>query len=254
MAARALGLLGLRQPRYLGVIDIEPDQQSPLVSAWRKGCRDYERRKKAEERLQKKDEAAEQMRQLGLSSVADVVRLLRNESAKENIREKAADILEKLKPREVVVPLIETLAEGKKGLSSKCMWALLAIGSRASGRKLMHIVRDRFPEAARQEAVYALWWLKDVRAEAVLLRACDAISTEGESTRDFATEGLSITAGRLSTQRMLAKRLFDPSISVRFLRFALAATFLADRIRFRPSSSGHWRQSCRILTGWIRIG
>jgi hypothetical protein len=95
------------------------------------------------------------------------------------------------------------------------MWALLAIRSRRGARRLIQIARGPYPLAARQEAIYALWQLKELRAEPLFLHICAAVDSEEEYTRDMATEALGNTAFRPRTQRALAARLF-PSPSIRF--------------------------------------
>ena len=90
----------------------------------------------------------------------------------------------------------------------------------------MQIVRGKYPLAARQEAVYALWQLGEARAECLFIQLCGALNTEEEYTRDMATEALGNTARRLRTQKALRDRLFDPTMSVRYA--ALCACGHAD--------------------------
>ena len=97
-----------------------------------------------------------------------------------------------------------------------CMWALTGIGSRRGARRLIEIARGNYPLQARQEAVYTLWWLREFRAEPLFIRLCSALDTEEEYTRGMATEALGNTSHRLASQRALAARLFDPSVSVRY--------------------------------------
>ena len=97
-----------------------------------------------------------------------------------------------------------------------CMWALTRIGSRRRARKLIDIARGSYPLPARQEAIYALWQLQELRAEPLFIRLSAALDTEEEYTRDMATEALGNTCRRRRTQRALSERLFDPSISVRY--------------------------------------
>jgi HEAT repeat protein len=96
------------------------------------------------------------------------------------------------------------------------MSALTKIGSRRFARRLIEIARGSYPLPARQEAVYTLWQLKETRAEPLFIRLCAALDTEEEYTRDMATEALGNTWRRPRTQRAIAARLFDPSVSVRF--------------------------------------
>ena len=97
-----------------------------------------------------------------------------------------------------------------------CMSALTTIGSRRFARRLIHIARGSYPLPARQEAVYTLWRLHEHRAEPLFIRLSAALGTEEEYTRDMATEALGNTGRRPRSQKAIAERLFDPSVSVRF--------------------------------------
>jgi hypothetical protein len=96
------------------------------------------------------------------------------------------------------------------------MKALTDIGSRCGARRLIAIARDNYPLSSRQEAIYTLWQLREVRAESLFIRLGAALDSEEEYTRDMATEALGNTSRRLMSQRALAERLFDPSPSVRY--------------------------------------
>jgi HEAT repeat protein len=124
--------------------------------------------------------------------------------------------LGKLRARDSVPALIDALAEGHLKLSYACMSAILDIRSRRGARRLIEIAGGRYPLAARQEAIYALWQLDELRAEQLFLRICAAVDSEEEYTRDMATEALGNTALRPRSQRALAARLFDPSPSIRY--------------------------------------
>jgi hypothetical protein len=128
----------------------------------------------------------------------------------------AATILGGLRCRDAVHPFIEALAEGESNLSWACMRALLDIRSRRGARRLMQIVRGKYPLRARQEAIYTLWQLDELRAEPLFLHICAAVDTEEEYTRDMATEALGNTALRPRTRRALAERLSDPSPTIRY--------------------------------------
>ena len=187
---------------------------------WR-ACRwhavdDAQRRRLADPRIRAKEEAIAKMREWGAGSVAEVIGILQNRSESQERREAAATALAGLRCREAVTPLIEVLAEGEQRLSWLCMWALQAIGSRRGARRLIEIVRGDYPLPARQEAIYTLWQLQEVRAEQLFIRVSSALFTEEEYTRDMATEALGNTCRRPHTQRALAERLFDPSVSVRY--------------------------------------
>jgi HEAT repeat protein len=156
------------------------------------------------------------MGRLGAASIAEVIRTLQDRSQTPEIRETAAEILRALTCRDAVLPLIDALAEGEQKLTWMCMSALIAIGSRRHARRLMQIVRGRYTLFARQEAIYALWWLRETRAEPLFIQVSSALQTEEEYTRDMATEALGNTSWRPRTQRALAARLFDPSVSVRY--------------------------------------
>jgi HEAT repeat protein len=214
LAARAIGLLGKHGPSWRA--ECVDDDDSPLGRARRHGSRDADRRRLAEGRNRAKEEAVEKMRQLGTESVADVIQLMRDRSEIPERREAATSILGGLKCRDAVGPLIEVLAEGQEKLCWMCMWALTAIGSRRHARKLIDIVRGDYPLLARQEAIYTLWHLHELRAEQLFIHVSAALDSEEEYTRDMATEALGNTARRLRSQKAIAARLFDPSVSVRY--------------------------------------
>jgi len=214
LAARANGLLGKHGPSWLA--EGVEDDDSPLGRARRHGTRDAERRRKAEGRMRETEEASEKMRQLEVGSITDVLAILQDTSALSERRIAAAAILGGLKCRDAVHPLIAALAEGQLNLSWTCMRALLDIRSRRGARRLMQIARGKYPLPARQEAIYTLWQMHELRAEPLFLHICAAVETEEEYTRDMATEALGNTALRPRTQRALAKRLFDPSPSIRY--------------------------------------
>jgi hypothetical protein len=222
LAARALGLLGEHGPKW-SVEGVE-DDESPLGRARWHGSNDFERRRRAEYRFLQKEEALDKMRQLGVGSVAEVIRILQDQSANSESREAAASVLRGLRYRGAVEALIEVLGEGHQPLSFACMEALKAIGSRGHARRLIAIVRGDHPLPARQEAIYTLWQLHETRAESLFIRIGAAVDTEEEYTRDMATEALGNTADRSSTQRAIAERLFDPSISVRYAALCACPT------------------------------
>jgi hypothetical protein len=214
LAARANGLLGKHGPSWLA--EGVEDDNSPLGRARRHGTRDAERRRKAESREREKEAAAEKMHQLDAGSITEVLAILQDTSAPSERRIAAAAILGALRCRDAVHPLIEALAEGESNLSWACTRALLDIRSRRGARRLMQIVRGKSPLSARQEAIYTLWQLDELRAEPLFLHICAAVDREEEYTRDMATEALGNTALRPRTQRALAERLFDPSPSIRY--------------------------------------
>src|SRR5260370_42714111 len=103
-----------------------------------------------------------------------------------------------------------------------CMSALTTIGSRRGARRLIRIAGGNHPLPARQEAIYSLWHLRELRAESLFIRVSSALDTEEEYTRDMATEALGNTRRRPRTQRALSERLFDPSASVRYAALCAA--------------------------------
>ncbi len=214
LAARAIGLLGKHGPSWL--IEGVDDDDSPLGRARRHGKSDAERRRYAESRMREQDEAAQKTRLLGASSPSKVIGILQDRSESTERRVEAATILRGLRCRDAVGPLIETLGEGERSLSWMCMSALTAIASRQGARRLIQIAGGTHPLPARQEAIYTLWQLEELRAEPLFIRLSSAVDTEEEYTRDMATEALGNTWVRRRTQRALSERLFDPSISVRY--------------------------------------
>jgi hypothetical protein len=214
LAARAIGLLGERPPKWR--VEGVDDDESPLARARRRGCADFQRRRLAEIRAHQKEESIDKMGQLGAQSIEAVIRLLRNRTIERDKRIAAASVLGGLRCRDGLDALIEVLTEGHQNLSNACTHALTEIGSRMGSRRLMQIVRGRYPLAARQEAVYSLWQLGEKRAEPLFIQVCGSLDTEEEYTRDMATEALGNTWRRLGTQKALRDRLFDPSVSVRY--------------------------------------
>jgi HEAT repeat protein len=222
LAARAIGLLGDHGPEWR--VDGVADDDSALGRVRSHATRDADRRRMAESRARDREEAAQKTVQLGATSLSDVIALLQNRSESSERRVEAAAILRGLRRREAVGPLIEALAEGQQELSWMCMSALTLIGSRRGARRLMRIAGGDYPLAAKQEAVYALWWLEELRAESLFIRLSSALDTEEEYTRDMATEALGNTNSRPRTQRAIAKRLFDPSVSIRYSALCAAGS------------------------------
>jgi hypothetical protein len=214
LAARANGLLGKHGPNWMA--EGVEDDDSPLGRARRHGTRDADRRREAEKQAGAAAEALEQMRQNGIHSATEALRVIQDRSARAECRVVCADALGKLRKRDCVPALIDALGEGDLKLSYACMSALLNIRSRRGARRLIEIAGGRYPLAARQEAIYALWQLDELRAEPLFLRICAAVDSEEEYTRDMATEALGNTALRPRSQRALAARLFDPSPSIRY--------------------------------------
>ena len=214
LAARANGLLGKHGPSWLA--EGVEDDDSPLGRARRHGTRDAQHRRDAEERIRVEEEATTKMHYLGAGSIAEVVDVLQDSTAPSDRRIAAAAVLGGFRCQNAVHDLIEALAEGELYLSNACMHALLAIRSRRGTRRLIAIARGQYPPRARQEAIYILWWLQDLRAEPLFLRLCAAVDTEEEYTRQMATEALGNTSMRPRSQTALAERLFDPSPSVRY--------------------------------------
>ena len=120
------------------------------------------------------------MRELGVESVAAVIRLLLDPTVKQEKREDAAFVLRGLRCREGIEPLIEVLAEGKQNLANACMWALVEIAQAApAGRYFTRSGNSRR------------------RAESLFIQVCGSLDTEEEYTRDMATEALGNTVRRL---------------------------------------------------------
>jgi len=167
---------------------------------------------------------------LGASSLSDVIGILQDRSESTERRVEAATVLRGLKCRDAVGPLIEALAEGQQELSWMCMSALTAIGSRRGARRLIQIGGGNHSLHARQEAIYTLWHLRELRAESLFIRVSSAVDAEEEYTRDMATEALGNTCLRQPSQRALSQRLFDPSVSVRY-----AALCACSILHLQPS-------------------
>ena len=199
LAARAIGLLGKHGPSWLA--EGVDDDDSPLGRARRHGTSDAERRRVAESRTREQEEATQKTRQLGASSILNVIGILQDQSENTERRVEAATILRGLKCRDAVAPLIEVLAEGQQALSWMCMPALTTIGGRRGARRLIQIAGGNHPLPARQEAIYTLWQLRELRAESLFIQLSSALDREEEYTRDMATEALGNTSWRPRTQR-----------------------------------------------------
>jgi hypothetical protein len=226
LAAKALGFLKQNGPEWR--VEGVEDDESPLGRARRHGGRIAEQRRRAEHRHQDKEEAIGKMHQSGIASMAKATRVLQDQSETVERRISAASILGAFRSREALGALIEALSEGQEQLSWMCMHAIHQIGSRRGARRLIDIARGNYPPAAREEAIYTLWLLSERRAEQAFIRISSAIATVEEHTRDLATEALGNTSSRHPSQRALAARLFDPSVSVRY--GALCACSAASRL------------------------
>jgi len=169
-----------------------------------------------EARERNEREALAKMQDLEAQAPVDVVSILRDKSQSETRRADAAFVLGVTRLRAATEALIEALAEGQSGLSNACAHALGEIQSRRGARKLMRIVRGNYPSAARRDALYALWLLREKRAETLFIRISGALGTEDDFMRDMATEALGIANRRVLTQRAIRDRLFDPNVSVRY--------------------------------------
>ena len=69
---------------------------------------------------------------------------------------------------------------------------------------------------ARQEAIYTLWRLKDLRAEQLFIQVAGSVDMEEEYTRHMATEALGNTSRRPGNllgclRRSLEAKLSDPA-------------------------------------------
>ena len=231
LAARAIGLLGDDSAKER--LDAwDPRDDSPFGRACRHADSDWFRRRDAESRLARKQTASETMNRFAWTSAAEVMAALEDRSALSVQREAAAAVLGGLRCRDAVATLIEALAEGQPNLSWTCMRALAEVGSRRRSRKLAEIARGNYPLAARQEAIYTLWRLRETRAESLFIRLSAAIDTEEAYTRDMATEALGNTCLRRTSQKALALRLFDPSPSIRYAALCACSMMLPQPFPF----------------------
>ncbi len=156
---------------------------------------------------------------------AALIRTLVDASQDPEQRSEAARKLGGLRAREAVAPLIETLAASEWRLSWACAHALIDIGSRRFGRKLIAVV-NRAPDAlVKQAAIYAIWILQETRAENTLLKVAANLEDEEEETRSLAVETLGLTNRRRKTQAALAFHLFDPSAHVRYSALCALSAF-----------------------------
>jgi HEAT repeat protein len=215
LAGRAIGLLGELGPEWIFPVD-EVDDHEPLSRTYSRACRVSVRRSLAKPDITHREEAEAKMAELGVRSVDDAIALLLDPSANEQDRESAAVILRGLRDRRAMLPLIEVLAEGHKTIAWLCMSAITHIGSRRGARRLIGIARSSDSLTARQEAIYTLWMIGETRSERLFIQLSAAVDTEEEYTRDMATEALRNTWRSPRSQRAIAARLFDPSISVRY--------------------------------------
>ena len=148
-------------------------------------------------------------------------------------RSEAAAKLGQLSAREAVAPLIETLAASGWRLSWACAHALIDIGSRRFGRTLIAVV-DRAPEPlVKRAAIYAIWMLRETRAENMLIKVAANLGGEEEQTRSMAVEALGFTNRRRKSQAALAFHLFDPSAHVRYSSLCALSAF-SGRFPYPP--------------------
>lgn len=190
------------------------DDESPLGRARRHGCADFQRRRLAEIRAHQKEDSLEKMRQLGAQSVADVIRLLLDRTIGFEKRIAAASVLGSLRCRAGLDAIVQVRIEGQQNLSSACAHALIEIGSRTISRRLMRIVRGKYPLAApRKLSTHSGSF---GRREQLFIRLCGSLDNEEEYTRELATGALGNTAWRLRTRKAIRERLFAPSVSLRY--------------------------------------
>ncbi|MBN8731134.1 MAG: HEAT repeat domain-containing protein [Acidobacteria bacterium] len=215
LAARALGLLGGKE-----VLDelreVNPRDESALASACIHAMADWVRRGFADISAEARDKALLEIENAGAPSLQRLIASLRDRALPVEERITAAEILGGLRCREAVPAFCEALAEGEPNLIWRCGHPLRDMQCRSATKPLIAIAKENHPLLARQEAIQTLWFLRDARAESALIRISRSIESEEEYTRDRATEALGSTNHRKASQRAIADRLFDPSVSVRF--------------------------------------
>lgn len=215
LAARALGLLGGKD--VLDVLRaVNPRDESALASACTHAMADWVRRGFADISAQDRDKALLEIENAGRPSPQQLIAWLRDRKLPVEKRIAAAEILGGLRCREAVPAFCEALAEGEPNLIWRCGHPLRDMQCRSATKPLIAIAKGNHPLLARQEAIQTLWFLRDARAESALIRISRSIESEEEYTRDRATEALGSTNRRKASQRAIADRLFDPSVSVRF--------------------------------------
>ncbi len=116
---------------------------------------------------------------------------------------------------ESIPALIDELAQGDLFQAWAASEALIAIGSRRHGRRLVGLLRRDYPQHVRQAAIYAIWLLGETRGEQALIRIGDDLS-ENDTLRLMAVEALGNTCTREPSQRALARFVSDPSLNVRY--------------------------------------
>lgn len=161
-------------------------------------------------------DAVAKMQQYGWTDISRVRADLRDQEVAVERRRAAAIVLADLRDRGSVGDLIATLAEGDRDLAWACSAALIIIRSRRHGRRLVGILRKHGSPDARQAVIHSLWLLFEKKAEGALIHIADDLDAEAEHTRLMATEALGNTVDRHNTQHALARRLFDPSVGVRY--------------------------------------
>jgi hypothetical protein len=215
LAARGMGLLGGKE--VLDVLRaVNPGDDSALASACTHAMADWERRGFADISVLDRNKALLEIENAGRPSTQQLIAWLRDRTLPVEKRITAAEILGGLRCREAVPAICEALAEGERNLTWRCGHLLRDMQCRSATKPLIAIAKGNHPLIARQEAIQTLWFLRDARAESTLIRISRSIESEEEYTRDRATEALGSTNHRKASQRAIADRLFDPSVSVRF--------------------------------------
>jgi HEAT repeat protein len=155
------------------------------------------------------------MAELGWTS-ADALHVLQDASEPRERREQAATVLGDLGDTDVIPALIDTLAEGEEFLSWACAHALIAVGSRRHGRRLIRIASGGKSVDARQGAIYAIWLIGEQRGEDTLIHIGADLQNQCEQTRLMAVEALGNTNLRRRSQEALLRHLFDPAEGVKY--------------------------------------
>jgi HEAT repeat protein len=156
---------------------------------------------------------------------AVLILTLLDSSQRTEQRSEAATRLGGIRSREAVVPLIETLATSEWRMAWACSHALIDIGSRRFGRKLIAVVNSASDDPVRQAAIYAIRMLRETRAEDTLIKVAANLKGEEEVTRSMAVETLGFTIRRRKSQAALAVHLFDPSAHVRYSALCALSLF-----------------------------
>jgi len=213
-AARVLGIRGVEEAQP-ALIKLTRDADADLGSAADKALG---RISKAIMAVAKKERDTTNRRfaqELKVdSNLNRLIDILRDQGQPSESRIKAFSVAGNLRVFQAVPFIIEGMSEGDPPLAWAAAHALIELGSRQATRPLMNIVRTACNDQSREAAVYTLWFLRDKRAEALLVRVLENSAGEGSHIRSLAAEALGGLSPTVRSRRILSQALLDASEEV----------------------------------------